>query len=134
MSKLTVSFVEYFSAAAYRHLNMHFSEKIKVYMLPSEDGEFSINKLGKEKSKYIDFQIEKNGKIFRCKLLISQNSKCNSLLTPEFINGLIWAIDPTQDYAPMENLAVKEESVSYVFHIEVYGYSDESIILNMIEA
>lgn len=134
MGRLNVDFIEYFSAATYRHLNMHSSEKIKVYMLPSEDGIFAIEKGRKEQLKSIDFKIKNHGVISFFKLLMSQNSKCSSLLSPEFISGLIWAIDPTQDYAQIEELTVKEESISYVFHIEIDGYSDESIILNVTEA
>lgn len=133
MEKLTVDFIEYFSAATYRHLSMHFNEKIKVYMLPSEDGVFAINKMEKEEAKNIDFQIKTIGKVFRFKILVSHNSKCISLLSSEFINGLIWAIDPSQDFTELDYLAVSKESISHVLNLEIDGYSDEFLILNVID-
>lgn len=134
MSKLTVNFIEYFAAAAYRHLSMHSVEKIKVYILPSEDGAFVIEKEKKEKLKGISFKIEKLGMTSSFKLLMTQNSKCDSLLSSEFINSLIWAVDPVQDYIEMPALELDKESSTFLFHIEIEGFPDECIFLNMIES
>lgn len=128
---LNVDISTYVNAAIFRHLRMFGKLNCNVYMLPVQETLWLTKDVDLSKFLAIDFSIELQYKIYEFKLLVKQDSQCKSLLTPEFANNIIWALDPEQDYKEMETL-LSPSSYNYVYEIETDdGKQSEVIYLNI---
>lgn len=123
----SVDFSEYFNASIFRHLTMFGSDKCEVFELPSIETFELKNKLNFEDLATKDFSIKQGDRVFNFKLMINKNSHSSSLLSQEFLNNLIWAVDSRQDFSE-RNHPVLNNSFNHAYLVERDGGKNSEVI------
>lgn len=106
----------YVNAAIFRHLTMFQHLKCNVCMLPVHETDDLSKEVNLSELDSLDFSIELQENVYEFKLMIERNSKCKSLLTPEFANNIIWSLDGEQDYKEMKSV-ISLDSYNYVYQV-----------------
>ncbi len=124
---LNVDISTYVNAAIFRHLTMFGKLKCKVYLLPVQETLYLIKEVDLNNLLSFDFSVELQTNKYEFKVMIDQDSKCRSLLTPEFANNIIWALDDAQDYKERRN-QLNPLSYNYIYEIEIEGEKKSEIL------
>jgi len=124
---LNVDISTYVNAAIFRHLTMFQHYKCNVCMLPVHETNDLSREVNLNELDSLDFSIELQKNVFELRLMVGKNSKCKSLLTSEFANNIIWALDEEQDYKEIRSV-ISLDSYNYVYQVVINDEKHSEII------
>ena len=128
---LSIGFNDYFLLSAFRYITLMKTATGAISLISNEDNvgvqQYKENKNYDHKT----FEIRKNNRKHVIQISIQQSGIFKSLLSNEFINNLIWGIDPAQDYADGTQFNKQMESIHFIYTGDDNSGSDEIVILSI---
>jgi len=128
---LSIGFNDYFLLQAFRHVIQTKSSEGGISLISNEDNN-GVPQFYKDKS-YIQkaFEIKKYGRNHVVQISIQEKGVFKSLIDNEFINSLIWGIDPAQDYLEGTRFDQEMDSIHFIYTGDNSSKTDEIVILSI---